>query len=141
MVGIIFPEDLSNALVARIRFLDEDHVAAFSDQGVFFISTRVETEPTPGEPALLEEEIRSICYSPEYVGVVTNTTEGEDPYRLLVYRSSARTEVDQTFDFPYTDFRIDGDTFDVTISGILKGRIPGNFLVLGPQNLREIRLN
>ena len=164
VVGIIFPEDLSNALVARIRFLDEDHVAAFSDQGVFFISTRVETEPTPGEPALLEEEIRSICYSPEYVGVVTNTTEGEDPYRLLVYRSSGRTEVDQTFDFPYTDFRIDGDTiflynddscqiynmkgtlkfsgtFDFTISGILKGRIPGNFLVLGPQSLREIRLN
>ena len=72
--------------------------------------------------------------------------------------------MDQTFDFPYTDFRIDSDTiflynddscqiynmkgtlkfsgtFDFTISGILKGRIPGNFLVLGPQNLREIRLN
>ena len=139
-------------------------MAAFSDQGVFFISTRVETEPTPGEPALLEEEIRSICYSPEYVGVVTNTTEGEDPYRLLVYRSSGRTEVDQTFDFPYTDLSIEDDSIflyndsgcqvynmrgtlkfsgelDMTVSGMMKGTLPGTLLVLGPQSIREIRLN
>lgn len=32
-------------------------------------------------------------------------------------------------------------TFDFTISGMLKGKLPGNFLVLGPQNIREIRLN
>ena len=164
VVGIIFPEDLNDSLVARIRFLDEDHVAAFSDGGIFFISTRVETEPTPGEPVLLEEEIRSICYSPEYAAVITDTTEGEDPYRLLVYDGSGNKKVEKTFNFPYTDFSIDGDaifpynddscqiynmkgtlkfagTFDFTISGMLKGKLPGNFLVLGPQNIREIRLN
>ena len=87
-----------------------------------------------------------------------------DPYRLLVYDGSGNKKVEKTFNFPYTDFSIDGDaiflynddscqiynmkgtlkfagTFDFTISGMLKGKLPGNFLVLGPQNIREIRLN
>ena len=164
VVGIIFPEDLKDAMVARVRFLDEDHCAAFSDQGLFFISTRVQTEPSLQEPVLLEEEIRSICYNSQHVGVVTANSEGSDPYRLLIYDGDGREKLDQTFDFPYTDLSIEDDSIflyndsgcqvynmrgtlkfsgelDMTVSGMMKGTLPGTLLVLGPQSIREIRLN
>lgn len=164
VVGVIFPEDLSDAFVARIQFMDEDHVAAFSDKGIFFISTRVETNPTPAQPMLIDEEIRSIRCNAEYAAVVTDTIGGEDPYRLLVYDSSGNKKVEETFDFPYTDLNIDGGavflynddscqiynmrgtlkfsgTFDFTVSEMLKGKIPGSYLILGPQSMKEIRLN
>lgn len=164
VVGIIFPEDLKEAMVARVRFLDEDHCVAFSDQGLFFISTRVQTEPTPSDPVLLEEEIRSICYNEDHVGVVTDNSEGSDPYRLLVYDGDGKKRLDQTFDFPYTGLSIEDDSIflyndsscqvynmkgtlkfsgelDMTVSGIMKGNFPGALLVLGPQGIREIRLN
>ena len=131
---------------------------------MFFISTRVQTEPSPQEPVLLEEEIRSICYNSQHVGVVTANSEGSDPYRLLIYDGDGREKLDQTFDFPYTDLSIEDDSIflyndsgcqvynmrgtlkfsgelDMTVSGMMKGTLPGTLLVLGPQSIREIRLN
>lgn len=163
VVGIIFPEDLKEAMVGRIRFLDEAHCVAFSDQGLVFISTRVETQPTAKEPTLIGEKIRTICYTDQFVGLVTENSEGGDPYRMRVYDPEGNETLNQSFDFPYTSMNIDGGNiflyndnacqvynmngtlkfsgeFDFTVSRVTKGAVPGTLMVYGPQYIKEIKL-
>lgn len=163
VVGIIFPEDLKDAMVGRVRFLDEAHCVAFTDQGLIFISTRVETQPAAAEPVLVGEKIRTICYTDSLVGLVTENSEGSGPYRMRVYDLEGNEKLNQSFDFPYTSMDIDGGNiflyndnacqvynmngtlkfsgeFDFTVSRVMKGAMPGTLMVYGPQFIKEIKL-
>lgn len=163
VVGILYPESLNDGMVGRVRFLDESHCVAFSDKGLVFISTRVETEPNAGEPINIEEEIRTICYTDRYVGVITDNMEGGDPYRIRVYGADGTLSLDETFNFQYSGVNIDGDlillyndsgcqvfnmrgiqkftgSFDFTVSQVSAGRFPGTLLITGPQIMKEIKL-
>lgn len=163
VVGIFYPESLNDGMVGRVRFLDESHCVAFSDKGLVFVSTRVETEPEAGEPLNIEEEIRTICYTDRYVGVITDNMEGGDPYRMRIFGVDGAPVLDQTFNFQYSGMNIDGDlvllyndsgcqayntrgvqkftgSFDFTVSRVSAGRFPGTLLVVGPQMMKEIKL-
>ena len=163
VVGIFLPEELSDAMAGRVRFLDESHAVIFTDKGLQFFSTRVETSPESVKQVLLEENIRSVSYSQEYVGVVTDNAEGENPYILRIYTADGSAVFEKAFDFQYTGFDIDGDlvllyndsscrvynmkgtekftgSFDFTVSKVSGGRFPGMLLVMGPQKIAEIKL-
>ena len=163
VVGILYPESLNDGMVGRVRFLDESHCVAFSDKGLVFISTRVETEPNAGEPVNIEEEIRTICYTDRYVSVITDNVEGGDPYRIRVFGADGTLALDKTFNFQYSGVNIDGDlillyndsgcqvfnmrgiqkftgSFDFTVSQVSAGRFPGTLLITGPQIMKEIKL-
>lgn len=163
VVGILYPESLNDGMVGRVRFLDESHCVAFSDKGLVFISTRVETEPNAGEPVNIEEEIRTICYTDRYVSVITDNVEGGDPYRIRVFGANGTLALDKTFNFQYSGVNIDGDlillyndsgcqvfnmrgiqkftgSFDFTVSQVSAGRFPGTLLITGPQIMKEIKL-
>ena len=83
--GIFFPKDLGDAMAGRVRFLDESHSVIFTDKGIQFFSTRVETSPELVSQIPIEENIRSITYAQDKVGIVTDNVEGGDPYRLRIY--------------------------------------------------------
>ena len=67
VVGIFFPQDLDDAMAGRVRFLDESHVAIFTDKGIQLFSTRVETSPESVTQIPITEEIRSIAYTEDPV--------------------------------------------------------------------------
>lgn len=164
VVGIFLPEELGDAMAGRVRFLDDSHGVSFTDQGLQFFSTRVETSPELTKQVLLEENIRSISYSAEYAGVVTDNSQGEDPYMLHIYSADGSLVFEKSFNFQYTGFEIDNNlvllyndssckvfnmkgtdkftgTFDFTVSKVSAGRFPGTLLVMGPQKIEEIRLS
>lgn len=163
VVGIFFPEDLSDAMAGSVRFLDDSNSVIFTDKGLQFFSTRVETSPELVRQAPIEENIRSISSAEDYVGVVTDNGEGEDPYRLKLYKNDGEPVFEKTFNFQYTGFDIDEDlvllyndsacmafnmtgtekfngAFDFTVSKVSAGRFPGTLLVMGPQMIKEIKL-
>jgi hypothetical protein len=163
VVGIFFPKDLGDAMAGRVRFLDESHSVIFSDKGIQFFSTRVETSPELVSQIPIEENIRSISYAQDKVGIVTDNMEGGDPYRLRIYDREGSTVFEKSFNYQYTGFDIDGDlillyndssckvynmtgtekyngTFDFTVSKVSAGRFPGTLLVMGPQKMTEIKL-
>lgn len=163
VVGIFTPEAIQEGMVAKVQFMDESHAAAFSDKGLNLVSTRVETSPELLEPITVEQEIRTICCSDQYAGLITENTEGEDPYRLQIYDKDGELVTDRTFQFPYENIRIIGDNiylynenaceiynkkgvrkfageFDFTVSGVFPGSFPGSCIVAGPQTMKEIRL-
>ena len=163
VVGIFLPEDLSDAMAGRVRFMDESHAVAFTDKGLQFFSTRVETSPESTSQILLDENIRSISYNDQYAGVITDNVSGADPYCLRIYKPDGSTVFETTFNYQYTGFDIEGDlvmlyndnscciynmagtrkfsgTFDFTVNKVLAGRFPGTILVMGNQKMEEIRL-
>lgn len=163
VVGILYPEALNDGMVGRVQFLDDSSCVAFSDKGLVFVSTRVETEPEARPPVNIEEKIRTICYTDSYVGIVTDNTVGEDPCHMQVFSVDGTKLLDKTFNFQYTNMDIDGDmiflyndsgcrvyhmngtlkfagTFDFAVSRVSPGRFPGTLLVTGPQYMKEIKL-
>ena len=163
VVGIFLPEDLSDAMAGRVRFMDESHAVIFTDKGLQFFSTRVETSPESTSQILLDENIRSISYNNQYAGVITDNGVGADPYCLRIYKPDGSAVFETTFSYQYTGFDIEGDlvmlyndnscciynmagtrkfsgTFDFTVNKVLAGRFPGTILVMGNQKMEEIRL-
>ena len=74
-------------MAGRVRFMDESHAVAFTDKGLQFFSTRVETSPESTSQILLDENIRSISYNDQYAGVITDNGSGADPYVCAFYKA------------------------------------------------------
>ena len=123
----------------------------------------METSPELVSQIPIEENIRSISYAQDKVGIVTDNVEGGDPYRLRIYDREGSPVFEKSFNYQYTGFDIDGDlillyndssckvynmtgtekyngTFDFTVSKVSAGRFPGTLLVMGPQKVTEIKL-
>ncbi len=93
--------DYLNTVIPYVRFMDNDSAFAVSDDRIVFFSG-VE-RPTNIASNLLEEEIQSIYYNENYVGLVFNNQSGESAYRLDVYNSTGSKVSSQFFDIDYTD--------------------------------------
>ena len=57
----------------------------------------------------LEEELKSVCYSDQYVGVIVENPEGESDYRLDVYSAGGKLKFSKPVSFQYKEIDIDGD--------------------------------
>lgn len=103
-----FEEEFDDKMVARVRYINEDTVCAFSDKGLTFISVKDVIPDVNVITVPVEEEIESICYSENYAAVVVDNPSG-DPYRVDVYETNGKQKVSIPFDFNYTDVKIDGE--------------------------------
>lgn len=158
-----FDEPYEDTLVAEVHFLNDTYSCAFADNSVSFYSTKNALSPELLKQNMVEEEIKSVFCSDEYVGLIVDSREGENPQRLELYKPDGSLIFSKGFQFQYTHADIDGDkvilynedscrvynmsgrlkfsaTFDFTISKIRNGRFPNTLIVTGPQNMKEIRL-
>lgn len=103
-----FEEEFDDKMAARVRYLNEDTVCAFSDKGLTFISVKDVIPDVNVISVPVEEEIESICYSDKYAAVVVENPSG-NPYRLDVYETNGEQKVSFDFDYDYTDVKIDGE--------------------------------
>ena len=94
---------------ACMRFLNEDRACAFGTGQIGFFSLENQTSPALSAHIKLEEEIKSVCYSDKYVGVVVENPEGESDYRLDVYSAGGKLKFSQPVSFQYKEIDIDGD--------------------------------
>lgn len=152
-----------NSFVAQVKFLDNTYSCAFADSSVSFFSTKNALSPELLKQVTVEEEIRSVFYSTDYVGVIVSNADGENPERMMIYKPDGSLVFSKAFHYSYTYADIDGDrvilynedscriynmsgrlkfegTFDFTISKIRNGRFPNTLIVTGPQTMKEIRL-
>lgn len=158
-----FHDIYDSALVARVHFLDDTYACAFADNSISFFSTKNALSPALLKQVMVEEEIRSVFYSDQYVGVVVGSSEIGSPNRMDVYHPDGTLVFSEGFDYQYTGVDIDGShvilynenscrvynmsgklkftgEFDFAVSKIRNGRFPNTLIVTGPQNMKEIRL-
>lgn len=103
-----------NEVVPKVEFIDNDTVVAF---GTKTISIYAMLEK-PSEKARLEfdTEIRSIFYSPDYIGVIQNNAESsEHLYRVTVYDLQGNKKFSDDIDFYYDN--VYADEKELIISG------------------------
>ena len=155
-------EEEFDEMAARVVYLNQETVCAFSDKGLTFISVKNVIPDSTVVTVPVEEEIKSIFYSDKYAGVVVENGSG-NPSRLDVYTTDGKLAGTVDFDYDYAGVEIDGDrvilyneescrifntagieklyaTFDFAVSKIRKGRMPDTLIVTGPQQMREIKL-
>lgn len=156
-------EEMKDSVIPRVRFLDEDHACAFGNGQVGFFSLENQTSPALLAHIKLEEEIKSVCYSDQYVGVMVENPEGESDYRLDVYSAGGKLKFSKPISFQYKEIDIDGDmvilynensceiynmsgkcrfsgSFDFTFSAVRAGRMENELIFTGGDTVRSIRL-
>ena len=112
---------------------------------------------------MAEERIAGTFHSDEYVAVIVWDTNGEHEKRLEVFRADGSHVLSQGFTYDYIHADIDGEliflyndnsckvfnmagggkldtTFDFAVTKIRRGRMPNTLLIMGPQEMREIKL-
>ena len=93
--------DYLNAAVPFTRFLDNRSIFAVADNRIMFYSGA--QKPTSVFEGLISEDIQSVYYGGEYVGLVYNSTESGNRYRLDVYHKSGELRQSLEFDIDYRD--------------------------------------
>lgn len=131
-----------NQVIPKVEFIDNDTVVAFGTNTVSVYSMKEK----PAERARLtfDNELRSVFYSSEYIGVIQNNEEGsEHPYKIKVYDLHGKNMFTDVIDFQYDNiyaaekeiivtgensckiFRTNGSIkFSGTLSGKITSMVP-----------------
>ena len=158
-----FEEEFNDKMVARVRYINDQTVCAFSDKGLTFISVKDVIPDTNVISVPVVEEIESICYSDKYAAVVVDNPSG-NPYRVDVYDTDGKQAASIEFDYNYTGVKIDSekillyneescrmydmdghlkfeDRFDFEVSCVRASKKHMNSLILaGSEVMKEIKL-
>lgn len=96
-----------DVVAPRIYYMDASRAAVLRDDGFVLYQGRQIPEETKTVQA--EGEIVSTFFDERHLGLVYHTTEGEDPYWMVVYDAAGNEEFSQTFDFSYDNIQISQD--------------------------------
>ena len=99
--------DYPDTVIPYVQFMNNNAAFAVSDDRIVFFEGG--EKPANKATALLNEEVQSIYYNEDYVGLVFHNQTGESAYRLEVYNASGAKIHSQLFDMEYTDTVFSGD--------------------------------
>lgn len=99
--------DYLDVIVGYIRFLDDKTMFAVSDDRIEFFEGA--EKPVNTASKLLSEDVQQIYYGKENVGLIFNSTDGNNRYRLDVYNKSGQLNRSIDFNMEYTDIVFEDD--------------------------------
>lgn len=99
---------LDDTIVPKVEFLDNNTICAFGDNQFIIYSMR--EKPSEKTKIVFEQEVRSVVYNNNYIGVVVPNESGdketEAPYIFELYNTSGRKVMTQKIDFDYKQIRM-----------------------------------
>lgn len=99
--------DYLDTVVPFTRFLDNKTAIAVSDDRIMFYSGA--QKPVSIAENLVSDDIQSVYYGEEYIGLVFNSTESSNRYRMDVYNKAGQLIQTIEFDIEYTDIVFHND--------------------------------
>lgn len=93
--------DYTDTIVPFVGFMNSSTAFAVADDRIMFYSGS--QIPTSAAEQLFDEEVQSVYYNNNYVGLVYLNTNGEDRYRMDVYNTSGNKILSKEFNIDYTD--------------------------------------
>lgn len=91
----------SEAVVPMIHFMGNDTVFAIADNRIMFFKGR--QKPESLMESMISEEIQSVFYDENYVGLVFYNTSAETTYRIEIYDTNAKKVNEIAFDLDYKE--------------------------------------
>ncbi len=113
---------LEDTIVPKVEFLDNNTICAFGDTQ--FIIYTMKEKPSQKAVIAFEEEVQSVVYSSDYIGVVLPNTaddKNDAPYILELYNTGGRKVMTQEIDFAYENVRMSKD--EIVFTGGTECRI------------------
>ena len=101
----------SDMIVPVLRFMNDDTAFAVGDSRLMIYTGS--HKPVSALEHIYDEEVLSVFYNEEYVGLVFRSDQSEYLYRLDVYSAAAKEVGSFYFDIEYTDLFFDQDKFVV----------------------------
>ena len=95
----------AGAVVPLVQFMDNDTVFAVADNRLMFFKGK--QKPENILDTLISEEIQSIFYDENHVGLVFFNSTGETTYRMEIYDTNAKKTGEIAFNTDYTDIVFD----------------------------------
>lgn len=99
--------DYLDVVVPLTRFLDDRSLFAVSDDRIMFYSGA--QKPVTAAESLISDNVQSVFYGEEYVGLVYISRESSNRYRLDVYHKSGELRQSIEFDIEYSDILFHND--------------------------------
>lgn len=135
--------DYLNSIVPLTSFLDNSSVFAVSDDRIMFFNGA--QKPVSIAEKLLADSVQGVYYGSEYIGLVFNSTQSTNRYRLEVYHKSGELKQSIEFDIDFRDILFHEDQIIIynesecriyNSNGAEKysGSFPKSVLLLIPQN-------
>lgn len=158
-----FDAPYADSLIAEVHYLSNPYSFAASTAGLTFFSSRNLASPELIREVDETDEIRSLFYDRDHVGVILDNSAGAEKYRLELYRADGTKVFERAFDDNYLSASIEGENIfllssnfgmiyntsgvlkfrgplDFAVSAMRNGALPGEFLMAGPSNLKGVRL-
>lgn len=113
---------LEGTIVPKVEFLDNNTICAFGDNQFILYSMR--EKPSEKAKIAFEQEVRSVIYNKDYIGVVLpNENEEKDNarYVLELYNANGRKVMSQKIDFDYKKVRMSDE--EIIFTGGTESRI------------------
>jgi len=114
-----------DTIIPKIEFLNNNTICAFGDNQFTIYSMR--EKPSEKAKISFKEEIQSVVYNSDYIGVVVPNSEekGNDgdkaPYLLELYNTSGKRVLTKRIDFDYENVKMNGD--EIVFTGGTECRI------------------
>ncbi len=98
--------DYPDVVVPYVQFMNDSKIFAVADDRLMFFSGK-EVPTSQTESLTGDEEIKSVFYSDNYVGVVFVNNTDEGAYRLQIYGETGNLDTTIYFDTEYVDVLFD----------------------------------
>ena len=99
-------------VVAKVEFINNDTVVAFGTKQINIFSMK--EKPSEKGKITFSDEIRSIFYSEEYIGVVLDGVDEDSKYRMQVYDTDGDRKFHESIEFEYDNIYCTNDEIIVT---------------------------
>ncbi len=113
---------LEGTIAPKVEFLDNNTICAFGDNQFIIYSMR--EKPSEKAKIAFEDEVRSVIYNEDYIGVVVpnkDDDKDEAPYVLELYNTNGRRVMSKDIDFDYKRVRLSND--EIIFTGGAESRI------------------
>lgn len=97
----------TNTVIPIISFMNNDTVVAVANDRLMFFQGK--QKPTSIADIFISDEIQSVYYDKNYLGLVFYNTSGESTYLLQVYNTSGVKVREIAFDMEYNDIKFGTD--------------------------------
>lgn len=94
-------KEFKENIVADVEFLTDTYACAIADNQLGFYSLKNEVQPALVNNPVFEEEILSVFYGSQGVGVITKNAADENPYMLCLYGPDGSELWKKTLNFAY----------------------------------------
>jgi len=93
--------DYIDTVVPKIKFINEDTAFALGDNR--FVIYKGAQKPTSSYETFLENEVLSVYYGENTIGLVFRDADSDNQYRIDIYNEKGELQLSQPFDIEYTD--------------------------------------